>query len=134
MTKLKRAVAAVVQKDNKILLCRRGFACRNQPGKWENAGGGVEDGETNEEAIKREIKEELGVEFILGKILNEDKFKSEDTDWQVVLFEGSIVDSPKIMEKDKLIEFAWFDKSELDKIDLASYTKLDFIKLGWVKE
>ena len=130
---MKRAVAAVIQKNNKILLCRRGLACRNQPGKWENAGGGVEDGETNEEAIKREIKEELNVEFVLEKILYEDKFKSEDSNWQVVLFNGSIVGSPKIMETEKLMEFAWFDKSGLSKVDLASYTRSDFVRLCWIK-
>lgn len=55
-----RALAAVIERDGRVLLCRR------PPGKhhadlWEFPGGKVEDGETDIETVRRELREELGV-------------------------------------------------------------------------
>lgn len=130
---MKKAVAAVIQKDNKILLARRSLQSRGQPGKWENAGGEVDFNESNEDAIKREIKEELGVEFVIDKILLEDKFKSGKDDWYVVLYGGSIIGEPAAMIPEETSEIRWFNISELENIDLATYTKEDFIRFGWIK-
>lgn len=60
-----RVVAALIRKDNKILLTQR------WPGKhvgltWEFPGGKVEPGETDHEALKRELLEELGIEVEIG--------------------------------------------------------------------
>ena len=55
-------VAGVIKNnDNKILICQRGLH-KDHGGMWEFAGGRVEDGETFEEAIVREMKEELEIE------------------------------------------------------------------------
>lgn len=130
---MKFAVAAVIQKDNKVLLARRSLQSRGQPGKWENAGGEVDFGESSDKAIKREIKEELGVEFIIDKILLQDKFKSGDDDWYVVLYGGSIVGEPKAMIPEETSEIKWFDISDLENVDLTTYTKEDFERFGWIK-
>ncbi len=131
---MKKAVAAVIQKDNKILLARRSMQSRGQPGKWENAGGEVDFNESNEDAIRREIKEELGVEFVIDKILLEDKFNSGEDDWYVVLFGGSIVGEPCVMIPEELSEVKWFNLSELNDVDLATYTRDDFERFGWIKK
>jgi 8-oxo-dGTP diphosphatase len=60
-----RVVAALIRKDKKVLLTQR------WPGKhlgltWEFPGGKVESGETDEEALKRELEEELGIEVKIG--------------------------------------------------------------------
>ena len=52
-------VAAVIKKDDKFFCCQRGQ--KNECAfKWEFPGGKIEPGETREEALKREIKEETG--------------------------------------------------------------------------
>ncbi|MDO4501363.1 MAG: (deoxy)nucleoside triphosphate pyrophosphohydrolase [Erysipelotrichaceae bacterium] len=56
-----RVVAAILEKDNKILIARR--LKGNFAGLWEFPGGKYEEGETGEEAIKREIKEEFDSEI-----------------------------------------------------------------------
>ena len=61
-------VAAVVQKDNKIFCAQRNLA-KSMGGKWEFPGGKIEVGETKEEALVREIKEELDSDIVVDKYL-----------------------------------------------------------------
>jgi mutator protein MutT len=54
-------VAGVLRRDGRILACRR-RADQPHPLKWEFPGGKAEAGETPEEALARELREELGIE------------------------------------------------------------------------
>ena len=58
--------AMIVRYDGKVLVCRRG-AGRTLAGLWEFPGGKIEDGERAEDALRREIREELGVEIAVGE-------------------------------------------------------------------
>ena len=58
-----KVVAAIIIKDNKILIGRRA-SFESLPGWWEFPGGKPEKGESNEEAIRRELMEELGVKTL----------------------------------------------------------------------
>ncbi|WP_244231680.1 (deoxy)nucleoside triphosphate pyrophosphohydrolase [Rathayibacter sp. VKM Ac-2804] len=64
-------VAAVIESDGRILACRRRPE-KDAGGKWEFPGGKVEAGETHEQALAREIREELGVEIEVGELLTVD--------------------------------------------------------------
>ena len=57
-------VAAVIVRDNTILATQRGYG--DFEGWWEFPGGKVEPGETPEEALAREIHEELNAEIVVG--------------------------------------------------------------------
>ena len=61
-----RVAAGVFVRDETVLVCRRSRD-RAHPGKWEFPGGKVEPGETLEQALVRELREELGVEATLGR-------------------------------------------------------------------
>lgn len=61
-----RAVsAALILRGDEVLICQRR---PDQPlgSKWEFPGGKMEPGETAEEALRRELKEELGIEAVIG--------------------------------------------------------------------
>ena len=61
-------VAAAVLTDNgKVLACQRGYG--EWKGYWEFPGGKREDGETAEEALRREIREELDAEIVIDRFL-----------------------------------------------------------------
>ena len=54
-----RVVAAIIESNGELLACRRA-SHKSLAGKWEFPGGKVEAGETDETALAREIREELG--------------------------------------------------------------------------
>lgn len=59
---------AIIVHNDKILICQRS-EMMSMPLKWEFPGGKIEPGESNEECLRREIREELGVEISIGKSL-----------------------------------------------------------------
>ena len=60
-------VAAIIRKEDKILATQRGYG--EWKDWWEFPGGKIEDGETPEEALKREIREELSTEINVDAFL-----------------------------------------------------------------
>ena len=58
-------VAAVIRDGGRVLACRRAPG-RDSAGRWEFPGGKVDPGESPEEALHRELREELGVRVGLG--------------------------------------------------------------------
>ena len=61
-------VAAIIERDGKILLAQRPLQA-DQSGMWEFAGGKVEPGESQPEALFRELREELGIEAVVGRYI-----------------------------------------------------------------
>src|SRR5215472_13938746 len=55
-----QVVAAILERDGRILICRR-TPEQAHPLKWEFPGGKIEPGESPEEAVARELEEELGI-------------------------------------------------------------------------
>lgn len=67
-------VAAVLERDGKILIGQRKHDARKHPLKWEFPGGKVEAGESPEEGLARELREELGIEAVIGLRLDSYEF------------------------------------------------------------
>ena len=65
-------VAAIIRKDNKIFATQRGYG--EWKDWWEFPGGKMEVGETPEEALKREIREELSTEISVDEFLSTVEF------------------------------------------------------------
>lgn len=64
-----RVVAAVIERNGKVFAARRN-ADRSAGSLWEFPGGKVEHGETPEEALRRELREELSVDTIIGSFVD----------------------------------------------------------------
>lgn len=128
---MKKAVAVIITNNkDEVLLLKRGFKQRNEQGKWENCGGEVDEGETYEVALRREVKEELNI----GLINLERLFIDSDPagNWEVVVFKANNNGEPINNEQEFIDEVKWFNKSDLKNVDLASYTKRDFKRLRWI--
>ena len=63
-----RVVAAVLRSEDKIFATERGYG--EFKGQWEFPGGKIEAGETPQQALKREILEELETEIIVGDLID----------------------------------------------------------------
>ena len=63
-----RVAAAVIQEKNKIFATARGYG--EYKGQWEFPGGKIEPGETPQEALKREVKEELATDILVGDLID----------------------------------------------------------------
>lgn len=66
--KVIKVVAAIIRDGDKIYATQRGFG--EFKGGWEFPGGKIEEGETPEQALIREIKEELDTEIEVGELID----------------------------------------------------------------
>ena len=62
-----KVAAAIIQREDQVFATQRGYG--DYKDWWEFPGGKIEDGETAEEALIREIKEELDCEIVVGDYL-----------------------------------------------------------------
>lgn len=120
--------------EGRVLLTQRGPKARHEQYKWEGPGGAAEDGESYEEAARRELKEELGVDVVLLGILArfEEIIDSNGDTWEAVIFKGEITTPPSIQEPDKCVGFGWFTLQEAKQLNLADYAVKDFQAIGWL--
>ena len=110
-------VAAVIKDENeKILITLRNFK-KAQGGLWEFPGGKIEPNETRENAIIREIKEELDIDIEVKSYLSEKVFNYPEKDINLIALECK-----KISGEIRLLEhedYKWVSKNELDNFQFA---------------
>lgn len=127
--KIIKVVAAIICNDmerkNKIFATARGYG--DLKGGWEFPGGKVEPGETPQQALKREIMEELSTEIKVGELIDTVEYDyptfhlSMDCFWAEVItgqLELKEAEAAKWLTKDQLESVAWLpaDITLIDKI------------------
>lgn len=120
-------VSAIIIKVNKILLQRRIDIFKYVNGKWTTPSGKVEINERPEDAIVREVKEELGVDTkVLTVIPSIDSFPNHKHKYHIIYLSylcKIVKGKPYNTGVDGSIsEFGWFDINSLDKVDLLRGT------------
>ena len=81
--------AAVARREGKIMICQRKPGSHNGL-KWEFPGGKLEPGESPEQALIREIREELAVEISVGRILDAVFYRYCDRDVLVLFYDCAV--------------------------------------------
>ena len=127
--KTMKVVAAIICNDmerkNKIFATARGYG--DLKGGWEFPGGKVEPGETPQQALKREIMEELSTEIKVGELIDTIEYDyptfhlSMDCFWAELItgqLELKEAEAAKWLTKDQLESVAWLpaDITLIDKI------------------
>jgi 8-oxo-dGTP diphosphatase len=121
-----RVVAAVLEKDGKYLITQRRESAV-LPLLWEFPGGKVEEGETDAQALKREVMHRLGAQIEVGKLIS---FVSHPYEAYVVdlfLYECSLSGghlAAKNVNKYEWVTSAEFDAYPFTPADEASMNKL----------
>ena len=113
---MKEVTAAIIIDKNKILIAQRG-ANEKLAGKWEFPGGKIELGETPQECLKREIKEELEVDIAVGNYLGESIYTYPNGEIKLIAYFATILEGDiKLSVHDKV---EWITISQIDKYDFA---------------
>lgn len=109
-----RVIAAVISRGDELLVCQRPLEKRHG-GLWEFPGGKCEDGESDEAAARRELREELGVEVVSA---GEEEFAVADlgSPFLIVFTPVQITGDPVCREHSAL---AWGRPSQIARLPLA---------------
>lgn len=112
-----KVVCALIKKNNKVLIARRKTGDEYVLGKWEFPGGKVDLNEIDEDAIKREIKEELEIAVKARSLIATTTHKYPSKVVELKLYECDYI-SGEIKLHDHT-EYAWVSIDDLLFYDLA---------------
>jgi 8-oxo-dGTP diphosphatase len=107
-----RVVAALIRAEGQVLLTQR------RPGRhlglsWEFPGGKVESGETDHQALKRELQEELGVEVRVGTLCFETRHNYGTREMHLLVYRCQITDGKPVALDTHAVE--WVTEDSLTK-------------------
>ena len=109
--------AGVIYRDNRIMLCQRKPEVHNGL-KWEFPGGKLEPGESPEEALARELREELSIEVKVGRVMDAVFCRYPDRDVLVLFYRCEILSGePETVDCNAI---AWARPGDIRRYDFAA--------------
>ena len=119
-------VAAIIRDGNKIFATQRGYG--DFKDGWEFPGGKVEEGETPEAALKREIEEELETEIDVGDYLTTIEYDYPKFHLSMRCYWAKIVEGKPVLLEHEAAK--WLSKEELDTVAWlpADITIIDLVR------
>lgn len=113
-----RVVAALIKATNEngepiIFATQRGYG--DLKGGWEFPGGKIEEGETPQEALMREIKEELETEILVGELIDTIEYDYPTFHLSMDCFWAEIVSGDLVLKEHAAAK--WLKKDEMDSVE-----------------
>ena len=128
-----RVVAAVIKAENEagrpiIFATQRGYG--EYKDGWEFPGGKIEEGETPQEALKREIREELDTEISVGELIDTIEYDYPNFHLSMDCFWSDILKGNLVLNEHEAA--MWLTKEQLGNVDWlpADELLIDMIKEG----
>ena len=126
-------VCPLIQNDGCYLLCKMADDRGVFPGQWALSGGGVEPGERIEEALLREVREELGEQLVLSDITpwtfsDDVRTKtyadgSQEEIYMIYLIFDCVAANREVKINEEFQAFAWVKAEDLGSYDLNIATR-----------
>ncbi|EKA2132659.1 nucleoside triphosphatase NudI [Citrobacter freundii] len=126
-------VCPLIQNDGCYLLCKMADDRGVFPGQWALSGGGVEPGERIEEALRREVREELGEQLVLSEITpwtfsDDIRTKtyadgSQEKIYMIYLIFDCVAANREVNINEEFQAFAWVKAEDLGTYDLNIATR-----------
>ena len=113
---MKEVTAAIIMNENRVLIAERA-PDENLAGKWEFPGGKIEPGETPQECLKREIREELEVDIDVLDLFGESIYAYQNGTIKLIAFWCQWNSGDFRLNVHSRIE--WVTHRELDLYDFA---------------
>lgn len=108
-----RVVAAIIIQDDKVFATQRGYG--EFKDGWEFPGGKIEEGETPQDALVREIKEELDAEIVVGELLDTVEYDYPNFHLSMDCFICAIKSGSLVLKEHEAAK--WLTKATLDSVD-----------------
>lgn len=108
-----RVVAAVIKDGDKIFATQRGYG--DLKGGWEFPGGKIEEGETPQEALKREIMEELDTEIEVGELIDTIEYDYPEFHLSMGCYWCSVVSGDLVLKEHEAAQ--WLTKGKLRSME-----------------
>ena len=105
--------AAIIVKDNRIFATQRGYG--EFKDGWEFPGGKIEPGESAQEALVREIREELDVDIRVGKLLETVEYDYPEFHLTMHCFICELLSEDIVLKEHE--DARWLKEEELDTVD-----------------
>ena len=114
--KITEVVAALIWRDDKFMICQRP-AHKARGLLWEFVGGKVEEGETKQQALIRECREEIAVTLDVGEIFMDVTHEYPDLTVHLTLFNATIAEGePQMLEH---VDIRWITPREIPEYDFC---------------
>jgi len=113
---IKVTCAIIRNEEDEVLVVQRGEK-KDHPYKWEFPGGKLKEGETDEECIIREIREELSLEIVILRKLDPVEHDYGHIKISLIPFVCDTLDELPILSEH--IDFKWLSSEKLDSVDLT---------------
>ena len=126
MLKTIKVVAAVIKNGDKIFATQRGYG--DYKGWWEFPGGKVEEGETPQQALIREIREELDTDIAVGDYIDTIEYDYPTFHLSMDCFWCTLVNGNLTLKEHEAAR--WLDQNSIESVDWlpADITLIDQIK------
>ncbi|MDD6518720.1 (deoxy)nucleoside triphosphate pyrophosphohydrolase [Oribacterium sp. P9] len=130
--KIVRVVAAVIRDGDRIFATARGYG--EYKGWWEFPGGKIEAGETPEEALVREIHEELDTEIRVGELIDTIEYDYPTFHLSMDCFWAEVVAGRLVLKEAE--DARWLTKEMLESVQWlpADRTIIDALKKNLIKD
>ena len=113
MAKTIRVVAAVIRKGDRIFATQRGYG--EFKDGWEFPGGKIESGETPQEALKREIMEELNTKIKVGDLIDTIEYDYPAFHLSMACFWAEVTAGPLELKEAEAAK--WLTKDNIDSLN-----------------
>ena len=107
----RHAVVAIIERDARVLFVRRSSAARAAAGYWTPVSGGVEAGETEREALEREVREEVTLEVVAeAKVAT---IPTHDRRYLLHFWTCRLIAGEARVASDEVADLRWLSRDEL---------------------